>query len=259
MKLMDRVSIVTGAGRGIGRAIAEEFLKEGAVVAMVDKNDALLRQAARELSLEHADKVVAINANVTKSNEVEKMVGEVAKRFKGIDILVNNAGIVAKGWVVDFREQVWDEVMEANLKSAFIVSRAVLPSMIKNKYGRIISISSIAGKQGEAAGSIYAASKFGLIGFTQALALEVAKDNVLVNAICPGLIPTDMGEYGVEQDAMLRGITAEQHRQSFIDRTPLGRLGTPTHVARMCVFLASSDCDFTTGDAFNVSGGYIMH
>ena len=131
--------------------------------------------------------------------------------------------------------------------------------MIKQKSGKIINISSIAGKQGEAAGSVYAASKFGVIGFTQALALEVAEYGILVNAICPGLILTELGNSGVIEDARLRGVTPKKHQQFFIERTAQGRLGTPSDVAKMAAFIASDDCNFSTGSAFNVSGGYIMY
>jgi NAD(P)-dependent dehydrogenase (short-subunit alcohol dehydrogenase family) len=255
MKLQDKIAIVTGAAEGIGKAIAKAFIEEGGKVVLSDINEPLLKQAAAELG----ENAVAVKADVTKWDEVTNLVKETKDRFGRVDILVNNAGVVRKGWVKDLPEEVWDEVITTNLKGTFLCSKAVLPTMIEQKYGRIINISSIAGKQGEAAGSAYCSSKFGQIGFTQALSLEVARDNITVNAICPGPIPTTLGEYGIREDAKLRGQDPDKFRQWFLDRTPFGVQGTPEQVAKMSVFVASDDCDFTTGSAFNCNGGIIMH
>jgi NAD(P)-dependent dehydrogenase (short-subunit alcohol dehydrogenase family) len=255
MKLKDRVAIVTGAAEGIGKAIAVAFAEEGAKVVIADINYEL----AKETTAEIGGDVIALKADVTKWDEVTAMVKQTVEKFGRVDILVNNAGVVRKGWVKDLPEEVWDEVLTINLKGTFLCSKAVLPTMIEQQYGRIITISSIAGKQGEAAGSAYCSSKFGQIGFTQALALEVARDNITVNAICPGPIPTRLGEYGIREDAKLRGQDPDEFRQWFLDRTPFGVQGTPEQVAKMAVFVASDDCDFTTGSAFNCNGGIIMH
>jgi len=255
MKLENKVAIITGSAEGIGKAIAEEFVKEGAKVTIADIHFDLAKKTAEEIGAN----ALPVKVNVTDSVQVGKMVSDSIVHFGKIDILVNNAGIVRKGWVKDLPEETWDEVLIINLKGTFLCSKAVLPELIKNNYGRIITISSIAGKQGEAAGSAYCASKFGQIGFTQALALEVAKNNITVNAICPGPIPTRLGEYGIEEDAKLRGQDPDEFRDWFISRTPFGVQGTPEQVARMAVFVASDDCDFTTGSAFNCNGGIIMH
>jgi NAD(P)-dependent dehydrogenase (short-subunit alcohol dehydrogenase family) len=255
MKLEGKIAIVTGAAEGIGKAIARAFIEEGARVVISDINEPVLKAAAAELG----ERAAAVKADVTRWGEVASMVQETVRLFGRVDILVNNAGVVRKGWVKDLPEEVWDEVITTNLKGTFLCSKAVLPTMIAQKYGRIITISSIAGKQGESAGSAYCSSKFGQIGFTQALALEVARDNITVNAICPGPIPTTLGEYGIREDAKLRGQDPDRFRQWFLDRTPFGVQGTPEQVARMSVFLASDDCDFTTGSAFNCSGGIMMH
>jgi NAD(P)-dependent dehydrogenase (short-subunit alcohol dehydrogenase family) len=255
MKLKDRVAIVTGAAEGIGKAIAVAFAGEGAKVVIADINYEL----AKETTAEIGGDVIALKADVTKWDEVTAMVKQTVEKFGRVDILVNNAGVVRKGWVKDLPEEVWDEVLTINLKGTFLCSKAVLPTMIEQQYGRIITISSIAGKQGEAAGSAYCSSKFGQIGFTQALALEVARDNITVNAICPGPIPTRLGEYGIREDAKLRGQDPDEFRRWFLDRTPFGVQGTPEQVAKMAVFVASDDCDFTTGSAFNCNGGIIMH
>jgi NAD(P)-dependent dehydrogenase (short-subunit alcohol dehydrogenase family) len=259
VRLAGRVAIVTGAAKGLGKAIAFEFLREGATVVLVDRDSSSLDKTQKELDKMYRNNAVAIVTDITKKRQVREMVQKTLKQLKKIDILINNAGIVAKNWVIDLTEEVWNKVMDTNIKSVYLCSQAVLPHMIQRHYGRIVNISSIAGKQGEAAGGAYAASKFGVIGFTQALALEVGKYNILVNAVCPGLVLTDLGQSGVNDDAKLRGISREEHLNWFIDRTPLGYLGTPLQVAKMCAFVASEDCDFTTGFAFDVSGGFIMH
>lgn len=255
MKLENKVAIVTGAADGIGKAIAKEFADEGAKVVIADIN----YDKAQETAAEIGTAALPLKVDVTDAKQVGKMVSDAIDHFGKVDILVNNAGVVRKGWVKDLPEETWDEVLTVNLKGTFLCSKAVLPELIKNNYGRIITISSIAGKQGEAAGSAYCSSKFGQIGFTQALALEVAKHNITVNAICPGPIPTKLGEYGIREDAKLRGQDPDEFRDWFISRTPFGVQGTPEQVAKMAVFVASDDCDFTTGSAFNCSGGIIMH
>ena len=255
MELKNKVAIVTGSAEGIGKAIAAAFIEEGAKVVIADIN----YKKATETANEFGNNAYAVKVDVTDSAQVKNMVKDSLDHFKKIDILVNNAGVVRKGWVKDLPEEVWDEVLSINLKGTFLCSKAVLPELIKNNYGRIITISSIAGKQGEAAGSAYCSSKFGQIGFTQALALEVAKNNITVNAICPGPIPTALGEYGIREDAKLRGQDPDKFLDWFISRTPFGVKGTPEQVARMAVFVASDDCDFCTGSAFNCNGGIIMH
>jgi len=255
MKLENKVAIITGSAEGIGKAIADEFAREKAKVVIADINIEKAKATAEEIGAN----TFAVQVDVTDSKQVMNMVSTSIDHFGKIDILVNNAGIVRKGWVKDLPEETWDEVLTINLKGTFLCSKAVLPEMIKNNYGRIVTISSIAGKQGEAAGSAYCSSKFGQLGFTQALALEVAKNNITVNAICPGPIPTSLGEYGIREDAKLRGQDPDEFRDWFISRTPFGVQGTPEQVAKMAVFVASDDCDFCTGSAFNCSGGIIMH
>lgn len=255
MKLENKIAIITGSAEGIGKAIAVEFVEEGAKVVIADINFEKAKATAEELG----EKAIAIKVDVTDSSQVEAMVNKSIDHFGKIDILVNNAGVVRKGWVKDLPEKTWDEVLTINLKGTFLCSKAVLPEMIKNNYGRVITISSIAGKQGEAAGSAYCSSKFGQLGFTQALALEVACNNITVNAICPGPIPTALGEYGIREDAKLREQDPDEFRDWFISRTPFGVQGTPEQVAKMAVFVASDDCDFCTGSAFNCNGGIIMH
>jgi NAD(P)-dependent dehydrogenase (short-subunit alcohol dehydrogenase family) len=255
MKLQERVALVTGAAEGLGKAIAVAFADQGAKIVIADVNYDLAQHTTDEIG----GGAIAVKVDVTRWDEVINAVEQTLNRFGRIDILVNNAGIVRKYWVKDLPEAVWDEVMAVNLKGTFLCSKAVLPTMIEQQYGRIINMSSIAGKLGQATDSAYCASKFGILGFTQSLALEVAKDNILVNAICPGPILTRLGGDGFRQAAAMRGLGLEQFRQGILQRTPLGRLGTPEQVAKMAVFLVSDDCDYTTGSAFNVSGGIVMH
>jgi len=259
VKLEKRVALITGAARGIGRAVAFELSRAGARIVIADLDRVAAEKTAGQIQTETGLAAMASQMDVTKYDQIEAVVGQALKRFEKIDILVNNAAANAKNWVKDLPEKVWNRIIGTNLTGTFLCSKAVLPAMIERNYGRIINIASIAGKQGEAAGSAYCSSKFGVIGFTQCLALEVAQNNILVNAVCPGPIQTELGELGIRQDAELRGQDPDEFRRWFIDRTPFKRQGTCEQVAKMVLFIASDDCDFTTGAAFNVNGGIIMH
>jgi NAD(P)-dependent dehydrogenase (short-subunit alcohol dehydrogenase family) len=160
--------------------------------------------------------------------------------------------------VKDMSEELWDAVVDVNLKATFLCSKAVLPAMIQAKRGRIINIASIAAKVGEPTASAYSAAKFGVIGFTRSLALEVAQYDILVNAICPGPIPTALGQQGWRDGAQIEGVELDRIMARVGSRSPLRRLGTVEQVAQMALFIASDDCDFTTGSAFNVDGGIVM-
>ena len=253
-RLEGRVAIVTGAGAGIGAAIATAFCDEGARVAVADVNGDSARRTAAALGAA----AFPLELDVTREADVRDAAEAVQQRFGSIDILVNNAGIMRKAFVKDMTEELWDAVVDVNLKATFLCSKAVLPSMIAAGSGRIINIASIAGKVGEPTASAYSAAKFGVIGFTRSLALEVAQHNILVNAICPGPIPTALGQQGWRDGALVQGVELDKIMARVNARSPLGRLGTPEQVARMAVFVASDDCDFTTGSAFNVDGGIVM-
>ena len=253
-RLEGRVAIVTGAGAGIGAAIATAFCDEGARVAIADVNGDSARRTAAALGAA----AFPLELDVTREADVRDAAEAVQQRFGSIDILVNNAGIMRKAFVKDMTEELWDAVVDVNLKATFLCSKAVLPSMIAAGSGRIINIASIAGKVGEPTASAYSAAKFGVIGFTRSLALEVAQHNILVNAICPGPIPTALGQQGWRDGALVQGVELDKIMARVNARSPLGRLGTPEQVARMAVFVASDDCDFTTGSAFNVDGGIVM-
>ena len=254
MKLADRVAIVTGGAAGIGAAIARAFCAEGARVVIADR----AADAATRTATEIGANAVAMTVDVTKEEEILRVVADTLAHFGRIDILVNNAGIMRKAYVKDMTEALWDGVVDVNLKATFLASKAVLPAMIERRAGRIINIASIAGKVGEPSASAYSAAKWGVIGFTRSLALEVAQHEILVNAICPGPIPTALGEQGWREGAQVEGVDLERIMARVGSRSPLKRLGTVEQVARMALFIASDDCDFTTGSAFNVDGGIVM-
>lgn len=193
---------------------------------------------------------------MTKNQEVNVMVDRVIEEFGKIDILVNNAGIVSRVLVKDMPEDTWDKVMDVNLKGVFLCSKAVLPNMIKQKSGKIINISSIAGKTGGAGMAHYCASKFGVIGFTKSLALELAKYDINVNAICPGIIETYMWtDVLTPSHANWEHISNEEAWKEVIELIPLSRPQTPSDIGNMVIFLASEDAKNVTGQAINVCGG----
>ena len=246
--------MITGGAAGIGAAIATAFHAEGARVVIADVD----REKASRTAEVFGERGLAVGVNVTHEQEIRAAVHATLQHFDRIDILVNNAGIIRKAWVHEMSEAMWDEVVDVNLKATFLCSKAVLPGMIERRWGRIINIASIAGKLGEPTASAYSAAKFGVIGFTRSLALEVAQHDILVNAICPGPIPTALGQQGWRDGAQVNGISYDELMKRVNSRSPLRRLGTPEQVARMAVFVASDDCDFTTGAAFNVDGGIVM-
>ena len=253
-RLEGRVAIVTGAAAGIGAAIARAFVSEGARVVVADRDLA----AATLTAAAFGDAAFAFDVDVTQEALVQALAQAARSHFGRIDILVNNAGIMRKAFVKDMTEALWDAVVDVNLKATFLCSKAVLPAMIEARRGRIINIASIAAKVGEPTASAYSAAKWGVLGFTRSLALEVAQHDILVNAICPGPIPTALGEQGWRDGAEVQGVPLDAVMARVHSRSPLGRLGTTEQVAKMAVFVASDDCDFTTGAAFNVDGGIVM-
>ena len=253
-RLEERIAIVTGAAAGIGAAIARAFCGEGARVVVADRDSEAAEATAKEIGRA----AIAMRLDVTKEDQVRVVVADTLARFDRIDILVNNAGIMRKAYVKDMAEELWDAVVDVNLKATFLCSKAVLPAMIEARRGRIINIASIAAKVGEPTASAYSAAKFGVIGFTRSLALEVAQYDILVNAICPGPIPTALGQQGWREGAQIEGVDLDRIMARVGSRSPLRRLGSVEQVAKMALFIASDDCDFTTGSAFNVDGGIVM-
>ena len=243
--LTGRIAIVTGASRGIGRAVARELADAGASVVV----------AARE---HHAEEVAAaitasggtaqaVSADVTDSGSVARMVGTALERSGRVDILVNNAGIVRDQLLLRMKRDDWDAVLATNLTAAFTCTQAVLRPMFKQRFGRIINIGSVVGQMGNPGQANYAASKAGLIGLAKAVAREVASRGITVNVVVPGLIDTEMTR-AVIPDA----------RGEWVSKIPLGRFGTPEDVAGAVCFLASDKASYITGQVFGVNGGLYM-
>jgi NAD(P)-dependent dehydrogenase (short-subunit alcohol dehydrogenase family) len=259
MRLKDRVAIVTGGGRGIGRSIAEHIAKEGGKVVVSDIDLAAAQETVAKIRAQGGE-AHAVKADVTCKADVQAMAVDAKRTYGRIDILVNNAGTDKKGAITELSEETWDMLLDLNLKGTFLCTQAVMQTMIDQHYGRIVNISSMAGKTGEPLTSPYNASKFGVIGFTQAVALEVGKHNVTINVVCPGPVDTELIRKSVSMSAAIKGVTPEQFMQEFfIGPTPMGRLAQPADVARAVVFLASDEAEFITGSSLNVSGGREMH
>jgi NAD(P)-dependent dehydrogenase (short-subunit alcohol dehydrogenase family) len=259
MRLEGRITIVTGGGSGIGRSICQHIAKEGGKVVACDIDTDAAETTVESIEKEGGE-AATMKADVTRKSEVQRMAAEVRKKHGRIDILVNNAGTDKKGAITELAEETWDMLMSLNLKGVFLCTQAVMPAMIEQRYGRVVNISSMAGKTGEPLTSPYCASKFGVIGFTQSVALEVGRYNVTINAVCPGPVDTELIRKSVEQSAAIKGMSPEDFMQEFfIGPTPLGRIAKPGDVAKAVVFLASDDAEFITGSTLNVSGGREMH
>jgi acetoin reductase-like protein len=255
MRLRNKVAIVTGAGTGIGHAIALALAKEGANVVIGDIKENSARTTATEIEAMRR-KTLAVKCDVRSSSEVENMVQKTLEKFGKINILVNNAGVSTMALVVDMTEEEWDFNLDVNAKGAFLCSRAVARQMIKQgEGGKIINLGSIAGKSGEQYYAHYNASKAAVIAFTASLARELAPYKINVNAVCPGSVQTSMQLRELKWGANLRGMPEEEIKEWMVAVTPLGRLEQPEDVAKLVVFLASEEADFITGQAINVDGG----
>lgn len=247
MKLQDKVAIVTGSGRGIGRAIAIELAKAGAKVVVTSRHTEECAEVCDVIGGEGGESL-CVQCDVSKKNDVEALVKQTVEKFGTVDILVNNAGVVRQGPLTEMSEEDWDFVLDINLKGAFLFSKAVAPIMMKKKSGKIVSIASIAGEVGFANTSAYCASKGGLINLTRELALEMAPYNVNVNAVDPGVIETDMTSDMLEDEATQKGL---------LSQIPMGRVGQPEEIAKAVLFLASDDASYVTGQALTVDGGWV--
>ena len=265
MLLADRVVVITGGGRGIGRAIAELFYREGARVAIASRNTKNLQTVSMALnSGDH--RIVPFRCDVSSRDEVEVMIGNVVEVWDRIDILVNNAGTGGMTPIApadepgadEAVEKRWLEILSTNLTGAYYCTREAVRHMPSGGTGRILNVSSVLGKFGVPGYAAYCASKHGLIGFTKALALELAPRAITVNAICPGWVYTDMARQGVEESARRLGVTPEEFRRQAEGRVPLGRFIAPEEVARLALFLASEAGAGITGQSINLDGGAAM-
>ena len=257
MELKGSVAVVTGGARGIGRGIAYELAKEGARIAIADLPATSADRDETIAEIKRLD-AIGIDVDVRDWAQVQAMAQRAIDHFGQIDVLVNNAGVIKIGPVVAFAEEDWDLIMDVNLKGVFLCSKAVVGHMAQRRSGRIVNLSSIAGKRGRAFASAYATSKWGVIGFTQSLAYEMAPANVTVNAICPGEVATYMWT-DVLAPAMAAGAgtSKEEAWDAMLKRdVPLGREQTPQDMGQAVVFLCKADN--VTGLALNVSGGTEM-
>jgi 3-oxoacyl-[acyl-carrier protein] reductase len=247
MRFENQVAVVTGAGRGIGHAIAVRLAKEGARVASVSRTETNAQKTADEINAARADAAKAYAVDVADQAVVQKAAAQIFEDFGRVDILVNNAGVTRDGLSMRMSMEDWDTVLNTNLKGAFNFIQAVMRPMIKQRSGRIINISSIAGLIGNAGQANYAASKAGLIGLTKTLARELASRGITVNAVAPGLIETDMTT-----------VLSEEIRQNILKNVPLGKLGEPEDVAGAVAYLASAEAKYITGQVLTVDGGMVM-
>lgn len=247
MGLKGKTVLVTGASRGIGRSIALAFAKEGAnLVINYTSNQAAAEAVVEEIQGFNV-KALAVQADISKEEDVSSLMEEIKDNFGGVDILVNNAGVTKDNLFVRMKEEDWDRVIDVNLKGTFLCSKAVVRQMIRQKYGRIINMSSVVGVLGNPGQANYCASKAGVIGFTKALAREVATKNITVNAIAPGFIETDMTD-----------VLPENIKEALIDSIPMKKYGKPEDISNLVVFLSSDKASYITGQVIHVDGGMAM-
>jgi 3-oxoacyl-[acyl-carrier protein] reductase len=246
MNLAGRVALVTGASQGIGHACAKALAQAGATVAVAARNQQKLDELVSEITAAQG-KAQAFPMDVTSEDEVKSQIKQAISQLGKIDILVNNAGITRDQLVMRMKRADWDAVLTTNLTSAYLCIQQVIPTMLKQRWGRIINITSVFGQMGQAGQANYAASKAGLIGLTMAIAREVASRNITCNAVAPGFIETNM-----------TAALSEEFKQTAVKQIPLGRVGTPEEVAHAVRFLASEEASYITGQVLGVNGGLLM-
>lgn len=259
MRLKDKIALITGGGRGIGRAVAFAFGRAGASVAVAARTAEEVARVAAEIKDECGVQTLHATCDVSDANDVARVVASVAETFgRGCDILVNNAGIAESAPLTKTGDEHWQRHLAINLTGTFYCMRAALPAMIERGWGRIINVSSIAGKTGAPYIAAYAASKHGVLGLTRSAALEVATKGVTVNAICPGYVDTDMTTRALEQIEAKTGRTASDALAALKRMSPQNRLVTPQEIAALALLLASEDGRGINGQAINVDGGSVL-
>ncbi|MDY0291696.1 MAG: 3-oxoacyl-[acyl-carrier-protein] reductase [Desulfuromonadaceae bacterium] len=242
----DRVAIITGASRGIGRSVAEYMAERGANIVAVSRNAADTQDLVAQIK-NAGGNAVSVAADVSNAAHVDAMLKIAQDTFGRVDILVNNAGITRDALLPRLKDEHWDEVLNINLKGAFLCTRAVSRVMAKQRYGRIVNITSVVGQMGNAGQANYCASKAGLVGMTRSNALELGRRNVTVNAVAPGFIETDM-----------TAELSDKVREGMLAQIPLGTFGKPADVAAAVAFLASEEAGYITGHELSVNGGMHM-
>jgi 3-hydroxybutyrate dehydrogenase len=255
--LAGRRTIVTGASRGIGRSIALAFAREGGNVALAARNADELERLASEIR-DMGRQAVVLPCDVTDPEQVQTMVAGTLEQLGGLDVLVNNAGMAGSHKFVGHPDDLWHRTLALNMTSVYYVTKAAVPAMIEQRWGRVITIASVAGKVGQRYTAAYAASKHGVLGLTKAVALELAPFNITVNAVCPGWVNTPMTDATIANIVARTGMTGEQALASLTGMTPQRRLIEPDEVAEMAVFLARESSKGITGQALNVDGGSVM-
>jgi NAD(P)-dependent dehydrogenase (short-subunit alcohol dehydrogenase family) len=258
MELQGQVAIVTGGGRGIGRATALELARLGADVVVAELDKAGAERVAGEVAA-LGRRSLAVATDVTRRGDLAAMVQRAQAELGRIDILVNNAGIYRAAATLDVTEEHWDAIMTINAKAVFFATQAVLPVMIAQKRGAIVSLASMAGKIGSKTNLPYNASKAAVISMTKSLALAHAADGIRVNCVCPGFVETDMWSMVARDQGALLGMSAEEFTRQRRSQVPLGRMETPDDVASVIGFLASPRAGYMTGQALSVDGGLVMH
>jgi NAD(P)-dependent dehydrogenase (short-subunit alcohol dehydrogenase family) len=258
MELKGQAAIVTGAGRGIGRAIALELARQGADIVIAEMDQACAKRTAEEVGA-LGRRSLAVATDVTSRADLRAMVDRAKAEFGRIDILINNAGIYKAAATLDVSEDHWDAIMNINAKAVFFATQAVLPTMIAQKSGSIVSLASMAGKIGSKTNLPYNASKAAVVSMTKSLALAHAGEGIRVNCVCPGFVETDMWTMVSRDQGKLLGMTAEEFTRQRASQVPLGRMETPQDVAHVVAFLAGPRSGYMTGQALSVDGGLVMH
>ncbi len=252
--LIGKNVVINGANTGIGKAVAMKCAKEGANVILAVRNREKVEKLQKQIK-NIGRKVVVIEMDVTKKETIKSLINESRKEFDQIHVFFNNAGVSTMNQVIDIREEEWDYNMNVNLKGVFLCCQQQALFLIKQGHGKIINNASMAGKRGASYLAHYAASKYGVIGFSKSLALELAPYGITVNCICPGFVKTDMQKREIEWEAKIRNISESKVKKEYIHMTPLGRLVEPKDVADTFTFLASDYSNFMTGQALNITGG----